>query len=273
MRSYHLYSLLQGMRGLDIAQETCISINANGMIAIQHQVLDVIGSSEANFIDFLMSAVQEDDEHSQSSDDDPRSSLATKALSTNQRSTATRHVPVLQPEHAVYSKHGTKQKAINTSLDGDEDDSRTTEDDSDDSDGYPPANKYKKLETDSAHSLRSSRRSSLLQPTRNYTMNTRLSSIRKKTGIIPSHKIQYQGMDEEASEKVRSARTSQRELPKRDRRSLEGCDSPEIVFGSTRLSPNENCHSPSNLFDNHTTQGKSNFCHKNESETEEEEFN
>jgi hypothetical protein len=261
------------MRGLDIAQETCISINANGMIAIQHQVLDVVGSSEANFIDFLMCAVQEDDEHSQSSDDDPRFSLTTKALSTNQRSSATRDVPVVQHEHAMHSKQSTKQKAVNTSLDSDEDDSRTTEDDSDDYDGDPPANKYKKLEPDSAPSLRISRRSSLLQPTRNNTVNTRLSSLRKRNGTIPSHKIPCQEMDEEASEKVRTATTSQREMPKRDRRSLEGCDSPEIVFGSTRPNTNENCHSPSNLFDNYTNRGKSSFRDKNGSETEEEEFN
>jgi hypothetical protein len=43
-RSYPLRSLLQGMRGLDIAHETCISLNENGMIAIQHQVLDPVST-------------------------------------------------------------------------------------------------------------------------------------------------------------------------------------------------------------------------------------
>lgn len=41
-RSYPLNSFLQGMRGLDIANETCVSLNAKGMIAIQHQVLDTV---------------------------------------------------------------------------------------------------------------------------------------------------------------------------------------------------------------------------------------
>jgi hypothetical protein len=275
MLSYHLYSLLQGMRGLDIAQETCMSINSNGMIAIQHQVLDVVGSSEANFIDFLMCAIQEDDDnHSQSSDDEPQSSLATKISSTNQRSSGTHwNDPIAQPEH-VHSRQGTNQKAINTRLDGLDDDTSTTEDDSDDCDGCQPATKYDKIETDTALSLRRSRRSSLLHPTRsNNIRNTRQTLPSKGTGTIPSRKIQNQEMDEEASENIRTAATSHREKPKRARRSSVGCDSPEIVFGSTRVSLNDNNFSPSNLFDNHTIRGKSNFRDRNESETEEEEFN
>ena len=41
-RSYPLNSFLQGMRGLEIANETCVSLNEKGMIAIQHQVLDTV---------------------------------------------------------------------------------------------------------------------------------------------------------------------------------------------------------------------------------------
>ena len=44
-RSYPLHSFLQGMRGLDIAHETCMTLNAKGMIAIQHQVLDTVSIS------------------------------------------------------------------------------------------------------------------------------------------------------------------------------------------------------------------------------------
>jgi hypothetical protein len=245
------------------------------MIAIQHQVLDVVGSSEANFIDFLMCAIQEDDDdHSQSSDDEPQSSLATKISSTNQRSSGAHwNDPIAQPEH-VYSRQDTNKKAINNSLDSDDDDTSTTEDDSDESDGCQPANKYDKLETDTALSLRISRRSSLLHPTRNNNIrNTRKSLSSKGTVTIPSRKIQHQEMDEEASENFRTAATSQREKPKRARRSSEGCDSPEIVFGTTRVSLNDNNYSPSNLFDNHTIRGKSKFRDKHESETEEEEFN
>ena len=35
-RSYPLHSAIVGMKGLEIASETCLSMNANGMIAIQH---------------------------------------------------------------------------------------------------------------------------------------------------------------------------------------------------------------------------------------------
>jgi hypothetical protein len=60
----HLFWL--GMRGLDIAQETCISINRNNMIAIQHQVVDTttegVGDGSANFVDFLLLPLRDDDD-------------------------------------------------------------------------------------------------------------------------------------------------------------------------------------------------------------------
>lgn len=51
-RSYPINSLLQGMRGLDIANETCISINENGMVAIQHQVLDPVSRLNLHKVSF-----------------------------------------------------------------------------------------------------------------------------------------------------------------------------------------------------------------------------
>mmetsp|Transcript_31289 Transcript_31289/g.36510 ORF Transcript_31289/g.36510 Transcript_31289/m.36510 type:complete len:707 (+) Transcript_31289:27-2147(+) len=57
--SYPLHSVLSAMRGLEIASETCISINANGMIAIQHQVLDTVGNGDPNYIDFVMGCLDE----------------------------------------------------------------------------------------------------------------------------------------------------------------------------------------------------------------------
>ena len=61
-RNYPLHSVLSAMRGLEIGCETCISINARGMIAIQHQVLDMVGNGQPNFVDFIMGSLQEDDE-------------------------------------------------------------------------------------------------------------------------------------------------------------------------------------------------------------------
>ena len=61
-RKYLLHSLQSGMRGLDIANETCISINDNGMIAIQHQVLDTVTQGPPSFVDFIMSCLEDEDE-------------------------------------------------------------------------------------------------------------------------------------------------------------------------------------------------------------------
>jgi len=72
-RSYPIQFILSGMRGLEIARETCISMNANGMIAIQHQIVDKIGNGDPSYVDFIMGCLQEDydveqDEQSQEID-------------------------------------------------------------------------------------------------------------------------------------------------------------------------------------------------------------
>jgi len=67
-RTYPLHSILSAFRGLEIASETCISINRRGMVAIQHQVVDEhVGNGQPNFVDFIMGCLQDDDEDS---DDD-----------------------------------------------------------------------------------------------------------------------------------------------------------------------------------------------------------
>ena len=67
-RTYPLHSVLSAFRGLEIASETCISINRRGMVAIQHQVVDEhVGNGQPNFVDFIMGCLQDDDEDS---DDD-----------------------------------------------------------------------------------------------------------------------------------------------------------------------------------------------------------
>lgn len=65
-RTYALHSIKSGMRGLEIAEETCVSINAAGMIAIQHQVLDTITNGPPSFVDFIMSCLEDMDEDEQS---------------------------------------------------------------------------------------------------------------------------------------------------------------------------------------------------------------
>ena len=61
-RSYPWSSFRLGMRGLDIAEETCLTINEAGMMAIQHQVIDNVNDGEANFVDFLMACLENDEE-------------------------------------------------------------------------------------------------------------------------------------------------------------------------------------------------------------------
>lgn len=63
-RSYPIISLQSAMRGLEFAEETCISINENGMIAIQHQILDTVGQGSPNFVDYIMTCLLNDDDES-----------------------------------------------------------------------------------------------------------------------------------------------------------------------------------------------------------------
>jgi Repair protein Rad1/Rec1/Rad17 len=70
-RSYPLHSLLGSMRGLEIAEETCITINSIGMIAIQHQVLERhIGDGSPNFVDFIICCLEDEDDDDDDDDDD-----------------------------------------------------------------------------------------------------------------------------------------------------------------------------------------------------------
>ena len=65
-RKYPLSSFLTGMRGLEIGCETCISVNATGMMAIQHQVSreDDNHGVRPSFVDFIMTCMEDEvDEH------------------------------------------------------------------------------------------------------------------------------------------------------------------------------------------------------------------
>jgi Repair protein Rad1/Rec1/Rad17 len=66
-RAYPLHALTESMRGLDIAEETCITMNNAGMMAIQHQVFDRTLSDSPSFVDFILCWLleEEDDEQSE----------------------------------------------------------------------------------------------------------------------------------------------------------------------------------------------------------------
>jgi hypothetical protein len=58
------------MRGLDIAKETCITINTAGMMAIQHQVVDpLVGERNPSFVDFILCCMEDDDDDEDDGDD------------------------------------------------------------------------------------------------------------------------------------------------------------------------------------------------------------
>lgn len=86
-RTYPIHSVLSAMRGLEIASETCISINKNGMVAIQHQVLDAVGSGQPNFVDFIMGCLLNEDEDDEAHDEvDVSQELELHLMSASQRS-------------------------------------------------------------------------------------------------------------------------------------------------------------------------------------------
>lgn len=61
-RSYPLPNLVSDMRGLEFAEERCLRITANGMIAIQHQIFDLVGQGAPNLVDFIMTCLQDNED-------------------------------------------------------------------------------------------------------------------------------------------------------------------------------------------------------------------
>jgi hypothetical protein len=59
--SFPFATLLQAFAGLELAHETCVSINQQGIMAIQHQVF-VDDSETPTFCDFLLTSLQEEGE-------------------------------------------------------------------------------------------------------------------------------------------------------------------------------------------------------------------
>lgn len=80
-RVYPLHALTESMLGLEIAEETCITINDAGMMAIQHQVIDRTLSIAPSFVDFILCCMQDED-------DDDESEAAASPERTSPRSSA-----------------------------------------------------------------------------------------------------------------------------------------------------------------------------------------
>lgn len=97
-RSFPMHLLLASMRGLEIAKETCISLNSNGMIAVQHQIFDNVGNGEANYVDFIMPCLNaEEDEE----DYDDNGGMIMTHISDTQTSQHINRVD-FSPEESMY---------------------------------------------------------------------------------------------------------------------------------------------------------------------------
>jgi hypothetical protein len=128
-RTYPLHSLLGSMKGLEIAEETCITMNANGMMAIQHQVLDQqAGNGNPNFVDFIMCCLEddEDEEEEQKDEEEPGSSQNSTQASATTGWTQTQE----STRQSVRSAHSVSGLTDASSRHGYEDDEDSDEDQS-----------------------------------------------------------------------------------------------------------------------------------------------
>jgi Repair protein Rad1/Rec1/Rad17 len=84
---YPLQVLKDSMRGLDIAEETCITMNKEGMVAIQHIVFDKTLSEDPCYVDcILCSLVNEDSDDEEDEDEGTgQSRRATRRIALWQR--------------------------------------------------------------------------------------------------------------------------------------------------------------------------------------------
>ena len=84
---YPLEAWKRAVKAIELAKETCLSINANGILAIQHQIL-LTGQQEAAFCDSLiLPLVPLEDDHDQQSDQDTGAAGSTTGPSTTTSST------------------------------------------------------------------------------------------------------------------------------------------------------------------------------------------
>ncbi|CAB9503692.1 expressed unknown protein [Seminavis robusta] len=70
-RSYAMHSLLSSMKGLDLAEESVLSINSQGIMAIQHKTMEIPGQDKmSNFVDFIMTCLEDEDDDDEEDDEE-----------------------------------------------------------------------------------------------------------------------------------------------------------------------------------------------------------
>lgn len=245
-RAYPLHALTESMRGLQIAEETCITINSAGMMAIQHQVLDRTLSDAPSFVDFILCCMMPEDD-----DDDENYKGATTAVS--QESTSPRSLAWSQtqdgaasvttrPTARVVSQKKMFPCADRGDNDDDDDDSKT-----DDSSRFPPSASHARLfgsvvaadESQQSSSRASSRkvvRRRARRPLRKRSRAVATSKSSNNSDSDVSRNLLGDSDDEdEHMEETEPLDVTVLASPscRRDYREDE-CSSPELVYGQQR---------------------------------------
>jgi Repair protein Rad1/Rec1/Rad17 len=105
-RSYPLPLLRRAMRGLDYAQETCITVNAEGMIAIQHQIVDTAGQGIPNFVDFIMACLLSENDEECNDANRSQETSCTPVSNASEASSSKSYVQVTTAKRSLKTKFG-----------------------------------------------------------------------------------------------------------------------------------------------------------------------
>lgn len=260
IRAYSLKSLLGSMRGLEVAEETCITVNNNGMMAIQHQVINrEVGDGSPCFIDFILCCLEnmddDDEAQPQPQDDDEDASR----FPTTTQSVASKYTNASQsynrPSGSTVASHmsraSSSRRSLATSTEQHPSDSET-----DDAESHMLSSSAAPLfgslvDESSSTSLKHSNHSSENRST-SYSRKAQKVSARKKghkaknkdkdddddddasngsRNLMASSSSEDESSEEECSQPLDV--TAMVSTPERRRRTEDdsACSSPELVYG------------------------------------------
>ena len=261
IRTYSLKSLLGSMRGLEVAEETCITVNNNGMMAIQHQVINrEVGDGSPCFIDIILCCLEnmdddDDENEAQPQDDDEDASR----FPTTTQSVASKYTNASQsynrPSGSTVASHmsraSSSRRSLATSTEQHPSDSET-----DDAESHMLSSSAAPLfgslvDESSSTSLKHSNHSSENRST-SYSRKAQKVSARKKghkaknkdkdddddddasngsRNLMASSSSEDESSEEECSQPLDV--TAMVSTPERRRRTEDdsACSSPELVYG------------------------------------------
>jgi Repair protein Rad1/Rec1/Rad17 len=117
---YPLQVLKDSMRGLGIAEETCITMNKEGMVAIQHIVFDKTLSEDPCYVDCILCSLVNEDSDDDEEDEDEGTTEPYKVPSPRSVAVSTRSLQ--SQSHNIGSSSKKKSKVTQTEDDEDDDD-------------------------------------------------------------------------------------------------------------------------------------------------------